>query len=141
MTLSALLHFPLDGRYHAKSMLCATISANTTDRYRVLIEIEWLKALSNEAASRTATALPATVAHLVQIAHSSPRMMLRRSRPSSAAPTMSEGHRILAAREARRIRKRPGRWNSSISPALGRHQQSHHALMLNHSRSEVMLPR
>ena len=51
MTLSALTSLsPLDGRYHAKvDALRGHFSEFGLIRYRVLIEIEWLKALSNEA--------------------------------------------------------------------------------------------
>src|SRR5512143_557866 len=51
MTLSALTALsPLDGRYSGKvDALRNHFSEYGLIRYRVLIEIEWLKALSNEA--------------------------------------------------------------------------------------------
>ena len=53
MTLSALTALsPLDGRYHGKvDTLRDYFSEFGLIRYRVLIEIEWLKALSAESSS------------------------------------------------------------------------------------------
>ena len=50
MTLSVLTALsPLDGRYHSKvDALRSHFSEFGLIRYRVLIEIEWLKALSQE---------------------------------------------------------------------------------------------
>jgi len=71
MTLSALTALsPLDGRYHGKvDALRNHFSEFGLIRYRVLIEIEWLKALSQEAALRSCRPFSAaTVAKLDQLA-------------------------------------------------------------------------
>ena len=71
MTLTALTALsPLDGRYHGKvDALRSHFSEYGLIRYRVLIEIEWLKALSNEAGIKELPPFsPAAIAHLVQLA-------------------------------------------------------------------------
>jgi adenylosuccinate lyase len=71
MTLSALTALsPLDGRYHGKvDALRGHFSEFGLIRYRLLIEIEWLKALSNEAGIKELAPFSAsTVAHLDQLA-------------------------------------------------------------------------
>jgi adenylosuccinate lyase len=71
MTLSALTALsPLDGRYHGKvDALRGHFSEFGLIRYRLLIEIEWLKALSNEAGIKElAPFSAATVAQLDQLA-------------------------------------------------------------------------
>ena len=71
MTLSALTALsPLDGRYHGKvDALRGHFSEFGLIRYRLLIEIEWLKALSNEAGIKELTPFSdSTVAQLDQLA-------------------------------------------------------------------------
>ena len=71
MTLNALTALsPLDGRYHGKvDALREHFSEFGLMRYRVLIEIEWLKALSQEAGIAEITPFtPETCAHLDQLA-------------------------------------------------------------------------
>jgi adenylosuccinate lyase len=71
MTLSALTSLsPLDGRYHGKvDALRGHFSEFGLIRYRVLIEIEWLKALGNEAGIKELPPFSAaTVAQLDQLA-------------------------------------------------------------------------
>ncbi|HQS57369.1 MAG: adenylosuccinate lyase [Gallionellales bacterium 35-53-114] len=71
MTLSALTALsPLDGRYHGKvDALRSHFSEFGLIRYRVLIEIEWLKALSQEGGIRELPPFSvATVAMLDQLA-------------------------------------------------------------------------
>jgi adenylosuccinate lyase len=71
MTLSALTALsPLDGRYHGKvDALRSHFSEFGLIRYRVLIEIEWLKALSQESGIRELPPFSAaTVAKLDQLA-------------------------------------------------------------------------
>jgi adenylosuccinate lyase len=71
MTLSALTALsPLDGRYHGKvDALRGHFSEFGLIRYRLLIEIEWLKALSNEAGIKELAPFSATtVAQLDQLA-------------------------------------------------------------------------
>jgi adenylosuccinate lyase len=71
MTLSALTALsPLDGRYHGKvDALRSHFSEFGLIRYRVLIEIEWLKALSQENGIKELPAFSAaTVAKLDQLA-------------------------------------------------------------------------
>jgi adenylosuccinate lyase len=70
MTLTALTALsPLDGRYHSTvEGLRGHFSEYGLIRYRVLIEIEWLKALSNEPGIKELPPFsPATIAHLVQL--------------------------------------------------------------------------
>ena len=71
MTLSALTALsPLDGRYHGKmNALRSHFSEFGLIRYRVLIEIEWLKALSQESGIKELPPFSAaTVAKLDQLA-------------------------------------------------------------------------
>ena len=71
MSLSALTALsPLDGRYHNKvDALRSHFSEYGLIRYRVLIEIEWFKALSNEPTiNEIAPLSAATVARLDQLA-------------------------------------------------------------------------
>ncbi len=71
MTLTALTALsPLDGRYHGKvGALRRYFSEFGLIRYRVLIEIEWLKALSTESSIvEIASFSAATIAQLDQIA-------------------------------------------------------------------------
>ena len=92
MTLSALTALsPLDGRYHGKvESLRGYFSEYGLIRYRVLIEIEWFKALSHEAGIKELPPFsPATIAQLVSSPRNSPKPMRNRSRPSNAAPTMT----------------------------------------------------
>jgi adenylosuccinate lyase len=71
MTLSALTALsPLDGRYHGKvDALRSHFSEFGLIRYRVLIEIEWLKALSQESGIKELPPFSAaTIAQLDQLA-------------------------------------------------------------------------
>lgn len=71
MTISALTALsPLDGRYHGKvDALRSHFSEFGLIRYRVLIEIEWLKALSQESGIKELPAFSAaTIAQLDQLA-------------------------------------------------------------------------
>ena len=71
MTLSTLTALsPLDGRYHSKvEPLRGYFSEYGLIRYRVLIEIEWLKALSSEEGIKElAPFSKATIAQLDQLA-------------------------------------------------------------------------
>ncbi len=71
MTLSALTALsPLDGRYHSKvEALRGHFSEFGLIKYRVLIEIEWLKALSQEKGIKELPAFSAaTIAQLDQLA-------------------------------------------------------------------------
>ena len=71
MTLSPLTALsPLDGRYHSKvESLRGFFSEYGLIRFRVLIEIEWLKALSNESSIKELPPFsPATIEQLDKIA-------------------------------------------------------------------------
>ena len=145
MTLSALTALsPLDGRYHGKAeALRHYFSEYGLIRYRVLIEIEWLKALSAE---EHIPELPpfsvATIARLDQL-----------------AATFSE----TDAEQIKAIERRTNHDVKAIEywlrEKLGEHGETKgalefihfactsedinnlsHALMLNHARKDVMLP-
>ncbi len=145
MSLSALTALsPLDGRYHGKvEVLRAHFSEYGLIRYRLLVEIEWLKALSSEPAI---TELPpfsvATIAWLDQLA---------------AAFSETDAEQIKAIeRRTNHDVKAIEYWlreklaeNNETKDAL---EFIHfactsedinnlsHALMLHHARDEVMLP-
>ncbi|OHC82074.1 MAG: adenylosuccinate lyase [Sideroxydans sp. GWF2_59_14] len=145
MTLSALTALsPLDGRYHGKvDALRHHFSEYGLIRYRVLIEIEWLKALGNEAGIRELPPLsPATVAHLVQLAAEFSeadaeqiKTIERRTNHDVKAIEYWLRDKLAAIPEtAKALEFIHFACTSEDINNLS------HALMLNHSRSEVMLP-
>ena len=145
MTLTVLTALsPLDGRYHGKvDALRGYFSEFGLIRYRVLIEIEWLKALSTEAGiAEIAPFSAATVAQLDQLA---------------AQFSVADAEQIKA------IEKRTNhdvkaieywlREKLSGNPEIASKLEFihfactsedinnlSHALMLKHARAEVMLP-
>ena len=145
MTLSALTALsPLDGRYHGKvEVLRAHFSEYGLIRYRLLVEIEWLKALSAEPAIAELPPFSvATIAWLDQLA---------------AAFSEADAEQIKAIeRRTNHDVKAIEYWlreklaeNDETKDAL---EFIHfactsedinnlsHALMLRHARDEVMLP-
>ena len=145
MTLSALTALsPLDGRYHGKvDALRHHFSEYGLIRYRVLIEIEWLKALGNEAGIKELPPLsPATVAHLVQLAAEFSeadaeqiKTIERRTNHDVKAIEYWLRDKLAALPEtAKALEFIHFACTSEDINNLS------HALMLNHSRSEVMLP-
>jgi adenylosuccinate lyase len=145
MTLTALTALsPLDGRYHSKvEGLRGYFSEYGLIRYRVLIEIEWLKALSNEAGIKELPPFSAaSVAQLDQLA-------------AQFAEADAEQIKTIERRTNHDVKaieywlrdKLAG--NPETAKAL---EFIHfactsedinnlsHALMLRHSRAEVMLP-
>ena len=145
MTLSALTALsPLDGRYHGKvEVLRAHFSEYGLIRYRLLVEIEWLKALSAEPAIAELPPFSvATIAWLDQLA---------------AAFSEADAEQIKAIeRRTNHDVKAIEYWlreklaeNDETKSAL---EFIHfactsedinnlsHALMLRHARDEVMLP-
>ncbi|MDO8926044.1 MAG: adenylosuccinate lyase [Sideroxyarcus sp.] len=145
MTLSALTALsPLDGRYHGKvDALRHHFSEYGLIRYRVLIEIEWLKALGNEAGIKELPPLsPATVAHLVQLAAEFSeadaeqiKTIERRTNHDVKAIEYWLRDKLAAIPEtAKALEFIHFACTSEDINNLS------HALMLNHSRSEVMLP-
>ena len=145
MTLSALTALsPLDGRYHGKvESLRGFFSEYGLIRYRVLIEIEWFKALSNEAAIKELPPLsPAAIGHLVQLeAQFSEadaeqiKTIERRTNHDVKAIEYWLRDKLAAIPEtASALEFIHFACTSEDINNLS------HALMLNHSRSEVMLP-
>ncbi|MBI5889988.1 MAG: adenylosuccinate lyase [Nitrosomonadales bacterium] len=145
MTLSALTALsPLDGRYHGKvDALRHHFSEYGLIRYRVLIEIEWLKALGNEAGIKELPPLsPAAVAHLVQLAAEFSeadaeqiKTIERRTNHDVKAIEYWLRDKLAAIPEtAKALEFIHFACTSEDINNLS------HALMLNHSRSEVMLP-
>ncbi|OIR08685.1 adenylosuccinate lyase [mine drainage metagenome] len=145
MTLSALTALsPLDGRYHGKvESLRGFFSEYGLIRYRVLIEIEWFKALSNEAGIKELPPLsPAAIGHLVQLeAQFSEadaeqiKTIERRTNHDVKAIEYWLRDKLAAIPEtAKALEFIHFACTSEDINNLS------HALMLNHSRSEVMLP-
>jgi adenylosuccinate lyase len=145
MTLSALTALsPLDGRYHGKvESLRGFFSEYGLIRYRVLIEIEWFKALSNEAGIKELPPLsPAAIAHLVQLAAQFSeadaeqiKTIERRTNHDVKAIEYWLRDKLAAIPEtAKALEFIHFACTSEDINNLS------HALMLNHSRSEVMLP-
>jgi adenylosuccinate lyase len=145
MTLSALTALsPLDGRYHSKvEGLRGHFSEYGLIRYRVLIEIEWLKALSNEPGIKEFPPLsPSAIAHLVQLeAQFSEadaeqiKTIERRTNHDVKAIEYWLRDKLAAIPEtAKALEFIHFACTSEDINNLS------HALMLNHSRSEVMLP-
>ncbi len=145
MTLSALTALsPLDGRYQGKvTSLRSYFSEYGLIRYRVLIEIEWLKALSNEIG-------------ITEIPPFSPAMMTLLDQLASAF-SESDAEQIKA------IERRTNHDVKAIEYWLRENLSGHaetadklefihfactsedinnlsHALMLQHARADVMLP-
>ncbi len=145
MTLSALTALsPLDGRYHGNvESLRGFFSEYGLIRYRVLIEIEWFKALSNEAGIKELPPLsPAAIGHLVQLeAQFSEadaeqiKTIERRTNHDVKAIEYWLRDKLAAIPEtAKALEFIHFACTSEDINNLS------HALMLNHSRSEVMLP-
>jgi adenylosuccinate lyase len=145
MTLTALTALsPLDGRYHGKvDALRSHFSEFGLIRCRVLIEIEWLKALGNEPGIKELPPLsPATIAHLVQLAaHFSEtdaeqiKTIERRTNHDVKAIEYWLRDKLVGVPEtAKALEFIHFACTSEDINNLS------HALMLNHSRSEVMLP-
>ncbi|MFZ2163500.1 MAG: adenylosuccinate lyase [Sideroxyarcus sp.] len=145
MTLSALTALsPLDGRYHSKvEGLRGHFSEYGLIRYRVLIEIEWLKALSNEPGIKEFPPLsPSAIAHLVQLeAQFSEadaeqiKTIERRTNHDVKAIEYWLRDKLAAIPEtAKALEFIHFACTSEDINNLS------HALMLNHSRKEVMLP-
>ncbi len=145
MTLSALTALsPLDGRYHSKlEGLRGHFSEYGLIRYRVLIEIEWLKALSNEAGIKELPPFsPATIAHLVQLV----AQFSEADADQIKAIERRTNHDVKAVeywlREKLAGIPETSRALEFIHFACTSEDINNlsHALMLNHSRAEVMLP-
>ncbi len=145
MTLSALTALsPLDGRYHGKvESLRGFFSEYGLIRYRVLIEIEWFKALSNEGGIKEFPPLsPAAIAHLVQLAAQFSeadaeqiKTIERRTNHDVKAIEYWLRDKLAAIPEtAKALEFIHFACTSEDINNLS------HALMLTHSRSEVMLP-
>src|SRR5512143_2052237 len=145
MTLSALTALsPLDGRYQGKvDALRTHFSEFGLIRYRVLIEIEWLKALSNEAGIRELPPFSAaTIAQLDQLA-------------AQFSETDAEQIKTIERRTNHDV-KAIEYWlrdKLSANPETAKALEFihfactsedinnlSHALMLSHARAEVMLP-
>src|SRR5512137_15745 len=145
MTLSALTALsPLDGRYQGKvDALRNHFSEYGLIRYRVLIEIEWLKALSNEPGIKEFPQLsPSAISHLVQLeAQFSEadaeqiKTIERRTNHDVKAIEYWLRDKLAAIPEtAKALEFIHFACTSEDINNLS------HALMLNHSRKEVMLP-
>ncbi len=145
MTLSALTALsPLDGRYHGKvESLRGFFSEYGLIRYRVLIEIEWFKALSNEAAIKELPPLsPAAIGHLVQLE----AQFSEADAEQIKAIERRTNHDVKAIEYW--LRDKLAAIPETASALEFIHfactsediNNLSHALMLNHSRSEVMLP-
>ena len=145
MTLSALTALsPLDGRYHGKvESLRGFFSEYGLIRYRVLIEIEWFKALSNEAAIKELLPLsPAAIGHLVQLE----AQFSEADAEQIKAIERRTNHDVKAIEYW--LRDKLAAIPETASALEFIHfactsediNNLSHALMLNHSRSEVMLP-
>ncbi|ADE11191.1 adenylosuccinate lyase [Sideroxydans lithotrophicus] len=145
MTLTALTALsPLDGRYHGKvDALRSHFSEFGLIRYRVLIEIEWLKALSNEAGIKELPPFsPAAIAHLVQLAAE----FSETDAEQIKAIERRTNHDVKAIeywlREKLAEIPETAKALEFIHFACTSEDINNlsHALMLNHSRREVMLP-
>ena len=145
MTLSALTALsPLDGRYSGKvDGLRSHFSEYGLIRYRVLIEIEWLKALSNEAGIKELPAFSTgTVAMLDQLAENFSEA------DADAIKTIERrtNHDVKAIeywlREKLSVNPETATALEFIHFACTSEDINNlsHALMLKASRTEVMLP-
>jgi adenylosuccinate lyase len=145
MTLTALNALsPLDGRYHGKvDALRRHFSEFGLIRNRVLIEIEWLKALGNEPGiPEVAPFSPATIAMLDHIAaqfgeHDAEQIKAIEKRTNHDVKAIEYWLREKLAdnQETREVLE-------FIHFACTSEDINNlsHALMLQHARSEVMLP-
>jgi len=145
MTLTALTALsPLDGRYHGKvDALRNYFSEFGLIRYRVLIEIEWLKALSAEAGIAEIAPFPAaTVAQLDQLA----AQFSEANAEQIKAIEKRTNHDVKAIeywlREKLSGNPETGKALEFIHFACTSEDINNlsHALMLKHARAEVMLP-
>ncbi len=145
MTLTALTALsPLDGRYQGKvDALRHHFSEYGLIRYRVLIEIEWLKALSNEPGIKELPPFsPATVAHLVQLA----AQFSEADAEQIKSIEKRTNHDVKAIeywlREKLEAIPETAKALEFIHFACTSEDINNlsHALMLNHARKEVMLP-
>jgi adenylosuccinate lyase len=145
MTLTALTALsPLDGRYHGKvDALRSYFSEFGLFRYRVLIEIEWLKALSTEAGIAEITPFSAaTAAQLDQLA----AQFSEADAGQIKAIEKRTNHDVKAIeywlREKLSGNPETGKTLEFIHFACTSEDINNlsHALMLKHARAEVMLP-
>ncbi len=145
MTLSALTALsPLDGRYHSKvESLRGYFSEYGLIRYRVLIEIEWLKALSAETSIQELPPFSiATIAQLDQLA----AQFSEADAEQIKAIERRTNHDVKAIeywlREKLADNPETAKALEFIHFACTSEDINNlsHALMLGHSRKEVMLP-
>jgi len=145
MTLSALTALsPLDGRYHSKvEALRGHFSEYGLIRYRVLIEIEWFKALSNEAGIKELP--PFSVATFVQLDQLATNFSEADAEQIKAIERRTN-HDVKAIeywlREKLANNPETAKGLEFIHFACTSEDINNlsHALMLSHSRAEVMLP-
>ena len=145
MALSALTALsPLDGRYHAKVAPLRTLfSEYGLIRFRVLIEVEWLKALAAEhAIPEVPSFSSSTITELDQLVN-------RFSESDAAAVKAIESHTNHDVKAVEYFLRDRLAANAEVSRAV---EFIHfactsedvnnlcHALMLKHARDEVMLP-
>lgn len=145
MTLSALTALsPLDGRYHAKvEALRPLFSEYALIRFRLLIEIEWLEALAAEPAIGEVPAFsPATVSALDALA----RKFSESDAEAIKAIEARTNHDVKAIEYFLKERLAGNGEISRVSEFIHFACTSEdinnlsHALMLQRSREEVMLP-
>ena len=145
MTLTALTALsPLDGRYHGKvDALRNYFSEYGLIRYRVLIEVEWLKALSAEAGiAEIAPFSAATVAQLDQLA----AQFSEADAEQIKTIEKRTNHDVKAIeywlREKLSANPETSKTLEFIHFACTSEDINNlsHALMLKHARAEVMLP-
>jgi len=145
MTMTALTALsPLDGRYHGKvDALRNYFSEYGLFRYRVLIEIEWLKALSAEAGiAEIAQFSDATIAQLDQIA----TQFSEADAEQIKAIEKRTNHDVKAIeywlRDKLSANPETAKALEFIHFACTSEDINNlsHALMLKHARAEVMLP-
>ena len=145
MTLSTLTALsPLDGRYHSKvEPLRGYFSEYGLIRYRVLIEIEWLKALSSEEGIKElAPFSKATIAQLDQLAaqfsvadaEQIKTIERRTNHDVKAIEYWLRDQLVKNPETAKALEFIHFACTSEDINNLS------HALMLNHSRKEIMLP-
>ena len=117
---------PLDGRYHDKlSLLRDNFSELALIRYRVLIEVEWLKALAQERAIAEVPAFtPRAIAALDALAAGFSEADGSAVKEMREDQSRREGDRVLHAREARGNREvNAGGRVHPLRLHFGRHQQ------------------
>ena len=145
MTLSALTALsPLDGRYHSKvEGLRGHFSEYGLIRYRVLIEIEWLKALSAETSIQELPSFSvATIAQLDQLAASFSETDAEQIKTIERRTNHDVKAIEYWLREKLANNPETAKGLEFIHFACTSEDINNlsHALMLNHSRAEVMLP-